>query len=258
MSNLMSAAVRIKQADLMLSLLAIIILTAGCAGSGYYGNGDPDSPPPEPIVNETEGGVILSVTPNYWPGTPRNLESYVTPVYVEITNYSGKTINITFEDFVLFDDLRTQYSPLKPITVAGIFGSSPRSVQVPAYPSYPRVSVGIGFGTGGYWGPGYWGRGWGYRGGYYGPYYNRIALFGYYPVYPAPVVYTRQVNTSDIIIEGLVPGNIYADSTLKGFVYFKRLPDETSSATLDISYTDWDTSKSHVLSFPFQVNVESY
>ncbi len=226
------------------------LLLSGCYPKSYYP--PPPAFDPVPSMITTEDGVRVTVIPSYWPGKPANLQNYVTPFYIEIENFSDKTLILNYDDVVLFDQFRTQYSPFSPQAVAEILASSDRRVY--AYPSYPRVSIGIG---GGYYGGFYRGRRW----GYYGPYYRPFGFYTYSPVwyYPPPAYYySRPVSTKDVVTEALIPGAVYPNATLKGFVYFKRIPDEVTHVTLDVGYGIEGTDARRVLSFQFPAGADNY
>ncbi|MFI5322304.1 MAG: hypothetical protein ACHQ6U_01945 [Thermodesulfobacteriota bacterium] len=61
------------------------------------------------------------------------------PCYIQIENYSFKPIGFDYGDIVLFDEFRTQHSPLNPQAVADIVKSTGTTVY--AYPAYPNVSI---------------------------------------------------------------------------------------------------------------------
>ena len=222
----------------------------GCA-SGLYGGGN--QVPPIPTTNTSEDGVTISVTPSFWPWTPKNLRNYVAPYYVTITNNSNRTIIIDFEDIVLFDQFKTQYTPLSPDTVASIFNTSSGTVYQGGY-SYPRVSVGVGLGFGG----GYYGRRGHRHRGYHGS-YRSFGIYGYSPVYyyPPPYYYSKPVNTSDILTQALSLGPVYPGATVTGFLYFRHTIAEASQVTLDIGYTLEGTTKHQVISFPFDLGLRN-
>jgi hypothetical protein len=228
-------------------LFSILFIT-GCA-SGLYGGGN--QVPPIPTTNTSEDGVTISITPSFWPWNPKNLGNYVPPYYVVITNNSNRTIIIDFEDIVLFDQFKTQYTPLSPDTVASIFNTSSGTAYQGGY-SYPQVSVGVGFGFGGGYGRGYGYRG--YRGGY-----RSLGIYGYSPVYyyPPPYYYSKPVNTSDILTQALSLGPVYPGATVNGFLYFRHTIAEASQVTLDIGYTLEGTTKHQVISFPFDLGLRN-
>lgn len=228
-----------------LGLTAMILLIASCYPSGYN---IPPPPPfaPTPNVQTSEDGVRITVIPSYWTGSPGNLQNYVTPFYVEIENFTGRTIGFDYSDIVLFDQFRTQYSPLNPQAVADIIQSS---APVYAYPAYPNVSIGIG---GGYYG-GYYGGRWG---PYYGSYWRPFGFYAYNPVwyYPPPAYYYAQPpGTKDIITEALAPGSIAPNASVRGYLFFKQMPDEVNEVTLDIGYGMEGTPVFRTLSFTFPV-----
>ena len=233
----------------LLILTASVILT-GCA-SGLYGSGQQAQP--IPTTMDGPDGVNIAVTPSYWPWTPRNLGDYVTPYYIRVTNNSKKTIILDYEDIVLFDQFKNQYTPLAPDTVASIFNTGTGTVAyTPSY-SYPQVSVGVGFGFGGGYGRRY-GYG-GYRRGYYGP---RVGIYGYSPVYYSPppaAYYSQPVNTSDILTQALPLGPVHPGATVTGFLYFRETVSESGQITLDIGYNTEGSKKENVLSFPFDMSL---
>ena len=220
------------------SLLLIIsaIMLSGCA-SGLYG-GQIAQPIPTTVTGED--GVTIAVTPSFWPWDPKDLSDYVTTYYVSITNNSAKTIVVDYDDIVLFDQFNTQYTPLSPDTVASIFNpSSPSTVYQGDY-SYPSLSLGVGFGFGGGYGP-------------------RVGVYGYTPVYyyPAPVYYSKPVNTSDILTQALSLGPVHPGATITGYLYFRDTIAEASQVTLDIGYNQEGSTKENVLTFPFDLTLRN-
>ena len=223
----------------------VIVITASCYPSGYN---IPPPPPfaPNPNVQMSPDNVRITVIPSYWNGSPGNLQNYVTPFYVEIENFSGRSIGFDYSDIVLFDNFKTQYSPLNPQAVSDIIQSS---APVYAYPAYPNVSIGIGAG---YYG-GYYGRPWW---PYYGPYWRPFGFYAYNPIWysPPPAYYYAQPpGTKDVVTEALAPGSIAANATVKGYIFFKQIPDEVSEVTLNISYVVENTPTYRTLSFIFPV-----
>lgn len=237
----------------ILSSLIIVsaLFLSGCA-SGIYGG---QIAQPIPTTQTGEDGVTIAVTPSFWPWDPKNLSDYVTPYYVSITNNSNKTIIIDYEDIVLFDQFKTQYTPLSPDTVANIFAPSTTTTAYPGSYSSPSLSVGVGFGFGG----GYGRRGYGYR-GYRGGYGPRIGVYGYAPVYyypPPPAYYSRPVNTSDILTQALSLGPVHPGATVTGYLYFRDTISEASQVTLDIGYNAEGSEKETVLTFPFDLTLRN-
>jgi len=232
--------------------LFLILFITGCASSGLYGGGQ--QLPPIPTTNIAEDGVTISVTPSFWPWDPKNLQNYVATYYVKITNNSNKTIILDYEDIVLFDQFKTQYTPLSPETVASIFNTSSGTTYQGGY-SYPQVSVGVGFGFGG----GYYGRrGYGRRG--YRRGYRSLGIYGYSPLYyypPPPAYYSNPVSTSNILTQALILGPVHPGATVTGYLYFRHTIAEASQVTLDIGYNAEGSTKENVLSFPFDLSLRN-
>ncbi len=223
-------------AAICLGLILVLPVLAGC----YPAYRQPAvSFNPVPSIQTADDGVRVTVIPSYWPGTPRNLPYYVTPFYVEIENFSGSPITLNYKDLVMFDEFRTQYGPINPNTVADVVSASDFNYA----PAYPNVSV--GFGYGGWGGP--WGGGWGYYRPFYRPY--AYAPFWYYP--PPVYYYPVPVSTKDIVTGALMPGTVYPNASIEGFIYFKELPETVSRVTLDVGYVNSVDNGFRSLSFPF-------
>lgn len=240
----------IKPINLSLMVLLLTVFASGCA-SGLYGGGQQAQPIPTTMTGPD--GVNIAVTPSYWPWTPRNLGDYVTPYYIRITNNSNKTIVLDYEDIIIFDQFKNQFTPMSPDTVASIFNTGTGTVAYSGGYSYPRLSVGVGYGFGGGYGRRY-GYG-GYRRGYYGP---RVGVYGYAPVYsyPPPVAYySKPVNTSDILTQALPLGPIHPGATISGYLYFRDATEQASQITLNIGYNTEGSKKENVLSFPFDLSL---
>lgn len=226
-----------------------VIFLSGCA-QGLYGD---QIVQPIPTTKAGEDGVVIAVTPSFWPWDPKNLSDYVTPYYVKITNNSNKTIILDYDDIVIFDQFKTQYTPLAPDTVANIFGTSTTTTAYPGNYSYPSLSVGVGFGFGGGYGRRGYG-GYGRRG-----YGSRVGVYGYAPVYysPPPAYYSRPVNTSDILTQALSLGPVHPGATITGYLYFRDTISEASQITLDIGYNPEGSNKETILSFPFDLSLRN-
>lgn len=183
-----------------------------------------------------DGEVNITVKAQTWVGSPENLGSYITPFYIELQNNSDKTLSFGYEDFVIFDESRNQYNVLTLQMVSSIIVSKARK----KYYFYPSISIGIG--TGFYHG--------GYR--YHGyPYYYEPYFFGYYPGYNPGIYYITDYG--DIFTQALIPGLIYPNARLSGFVYFKNLPHGVRNFTFDVGYKIEEDEKRYVLSFPFTI-----
>ena len=236
---------RVKSVYLSTAFIIVALLATGCASGMYSG------PQAQPIPTTMTGpdGVNIAVTPSYWPWTPRDLGKYVTPYYVKVTNNSNKTIILDYEDIILFDQSKTQYTPLSPDTVANIFGTGTGTTYSSGYYSYPRVSVGVGFG----FGSGYGYRGYGRR-GYRRGYGTGIGFYS--PVYyPPPTYYSTSVDTSDILTQALPLGPVHPGATVTGFLYFRDTVSQAGQVTLNIGYNVEGSTKENLLSFPFDMTL---
>lgn len=233
-----------------LALILFLFTLTGCYPR-YYGP-PPVSFNPAPSIQSGNDGVRVTVIPSLWTGTPRNLPRFVTPFYVEIENFSNNPLSVSYQDIVLFDQFRTQYSPLNPETVADMLSTSDFNYAA-AYPAYPNISIGIGGGYGGFY------RGWGPWG--YGSFYRPFGYYAFSPgwYYPPPVYYYPvPVSTKDVVTGALMPGTIHPNASLKGYVYFKNLPAEVSQVTLNVGYVNGGSQEFQSLSFPFSAVAGGY
>ncbi len=220
----------------VISAALICLVLVGCA----YGqrNVITEIPVPSTAVHESEDGVVIRVAASSWAGEPRNLYNFVLPMRIEITNNTDEIILTSISDIVLIDEFNTQYNPLAPTIVSEIINAEGSSGFSPTF------SIGIG---GGYYG-----------GGYYSD-FSPYGFFTYYPVGSPYDYYAPQYeNTQDVYTEALIPGPVYPDATISGFVYFKNIPVEVDSFSLDIGYRIEGRDERRVLSFPFTMQPVSY
>lgn len=212
-------------ANYLLCSLVFISLCIGCAARTSTSN---FSPAPETKSTKTsQDGVRISVAPS----KAEDIQSYVTSFHLDIQNNSGTPITVGYDDIALFDENRTQYNALDPQTVAQIL----HSAQTSNAGYYPNVSVGVGGGysTGG--------------GGFLslGTFFDIFRLFRGNR--------SETLKGGEILAHSLNPGTVNPGSHKSGLVYFKRIPIDAGSVTLEISYTTNGEGKREVLSFPFAV-----
>ncbi len=224
-----SLANRIISTGLILS----IILVAGCASRRLVPLPDGGLINPElRSAMKTDNGVTVSVQASAWNGTPSDLDSYVTSIYVVIENNTNTTLTFGYPDFVLFDENRTQYNALTPETVANILQVLYRSTYI--YPSFffsGSVFIGSRF-------------------SYFSPYF----FYPFYPFYPwwdYPVYY--QVPLDDVFGKALMPGRVNPNARVLGFIYFTTIPSDIKNVTLEIGYTFEGETEGYGLSFPFAI-----
>src|SRR3990170_5499677 len=213
-----------------LALILAIVFLAGCASRRLVPLPDGGLINPElRSAMKTENGVTVTVQASAWHGTPSDLDSYVTSLYVEIQNDTDTSLTLGYEDVMLFDENRTQYNALTPETVANIFQAAYRSTYI--YPPFyfsGSVFIGSGF-------------------FYFSPYY----FYPFYPWWDYPVYY--QVPLDDIFNQALVPGLINPNAKLQGFIYFQKIPSNIKNVTLEIGWKVQGEEGRHQFSFPFAI-----
>ena len=196
------------------SILVMSIFFLGCASH----NKDLSSPQVQ-SSSRSQNDITVTVRDSAWSGSPSDLASYATPLYVEIQNSASNVLTLSYEDLVLLDENRNQYNALSPEIVADMLKSKSRHGY-----SLP-VSVGVGVG-------GFLSR-------------VFISIFGSSPIYsPKPV------EVKDIFTQALIPGPLHPGSKLQGFVYFKKIPGQPEHFTLSVGYKVQGKDGQHQLSLP--------
>ena len=188
---------------------------------------------------KTDEGVEIKVTPSSGLGDYK-VSKYLTTFYVEIENQSKNEITFNSDDIVLIDELNNQYNLLSPNIAAEIVKESSRTRF------FPRISIGIGVGH--------------YHGGYYrshrryhSPFRSRFHYYydDPYP-YDYPQAYAQTENVSEVYSEALFPGVIYHGSTVKGFIYFKKLPADILNVNLEFGYDVENDPERYDVTFSFK------
>ncbi len=65
--------------------------------------------------------------------------------------------------------------------------------------------------------------------------------------------YSKPPGTKDVLAEALAPGTVSPNASIRGYIFFKQMPDEVSQVALDISYGIEGTPVYRTLSFVFPV-----
>lgn len=219
------------------SFIFLILFSSSCA---YYINQKADPPFKATQTFNTEDGIKISVIPSAELENYR-VSKYLTVFYLELTNNSHKEITFDSNDIVLINEDGVQYNLISPENAVNIVRENSRRWY------YPRISIGIG---GGYHSGNFYFHGhhrWPYS--YYYPYYRYHNYYQqpyYYPYYNG-----SNDNLSEIITDALFPGAVYPGSTLKGFIYFKKLTEEVLKVSLDIRYKGISGSERKAVTFSF-------
>ena len=168
-------------------------------------------------------GVRTTVQAQAWSGSPASLPQQITPLKVTVANESSRPVRITYDDFTLTGSSGFSYSALPPYEITG-------SVREPVM--VPRFS---------------------YSGFFVAPFYGR-----YYPgipVWASPWRYNRyyynrewaewpiQLPTRDMRDQAIPAGVLQPGGRVSGFLYFPKLPRETTSVTFKQNVIDSGTQK---------------
>lgn len=176
-------------------------------------------------ATKTDEGVQVTAQGAAWNRKLKNLEKYVTPFYITIQNNTATGLTFSYDDLALLSKEQVQYNPLTPETVAQILRDSQNR-----YASSPAVSIGVG--TGGWIGD---------------------DIFGAIDVFFPAWYGSSPEKVEDVFTKALVPSVVHPKSTLQGFVYFKKVPEEVKQVTLKVSYNLQGDAERHTLSFPFEL-----
>ena len=163
----------------------------------------------------------MTLTGSAWQGEPWWLEEYVTPVYAVVENGGETPIRFGYDDLVIFDEQRVQYSALAPETVASrIRSAGPTAVRPPPPP--PPL----------FWHDLLW------------------------PWWYDPWWYTHSYmlpRYTDIFAHALPVGVVRSHARVQGFIYFGRLPATVQRITISIGYERSGELGRREISFPFSV-----
>lgn len=203
----MARSSKIERALYFLLILCMIgtFLLAGCAATKIYPKSNQGLIKNGNRVTLTQNKVSLTVLTNTWNYVPSDLDDYYTPIEVLIRNDQEHSIDVSFQDFLLFDEVGNQYRALKPLTVDNAMGYNGYGR------GFGRYSVFMGFSYGRFSHP-----------FFHDPFYHRY-WYGY-PYYYQPYY------SSTVQRVALLPGEVRPHAQVKGFLYFQKI----SAASKDL------------------------
>jgi hypothetical protein len=70
------------------------------------------------VSSKSIDGINIITKINYWTGDPQ-VKQYVTPIYVTVTNNSGRSLKISYEQFSLVSPDGKRFSVLPPFSITG-------------------------------------------------------------------------------------------------------------------------------------------
>ncbi len=170
-------------------------------------------------------GVRTTVQSQAWSGRPTRLPQQITPHKVTVVNEGTRPVRTNYDDFTLTGTSGFTYSALPPYRITGSVRepvivprfSYSRFYVAPFYrPFYPGVPV---------WGSSPW--------RYNRYYYNRV--WAEWPV---------QLPTRDMRENAIPPGVLQPGGRVSGFLYFPKLPSETTTVMFKQNVVDSGTQRS--------------
>jgi hypothetical protein len=175
----------------------------------------------------TAGGVRLVARSEAWQWDPKDLQSKVTPLLVELHNDGTHTTLVRYNRIMLIDADGHQFHAMPPYDIDASL-TEPYRIENPYY-GYSRFAVAP----------------------YLSRYYPRMSRYGgafaYDPVYYSPYI-TRyravQLPTVDMVQRALPEGVLSPGGTVSGFVYFESLDRDARTLTLAVEIVDAETNAS--------------
>jgi hypothetical protein len=147
------------------------------------------------IITKEKNGLRITARSMDWRFDPAFLEEYFTPIFFIIKNDTDQKVNISYKNFMAFDDLGNQYNAVQP---ANVNDSLLAREYYPFYPYYP-----------------------------YYPYTETVIIrekegtyitFGF----GIPLFYYYRRSFSNIALYALPEGEVHPHAQVRGFVYFTR------------------------------------
>lgn len=224
----------------LLGAVAVLAL-AGCIPEAQLRpTPDARSPAGEPsaVIADAQG-VRLIADGTAWKGSPRNLETRLTPVELRVENHSGRKLSIRYTQFELVGATKFHYAALSPLLMQEANDQLTTCVT--------RYMPGPYGGLGGAWNRRYWG----YR---QRPWWPNPYFFD---PYSGPSTYTQceePLPTKDMMERALPEGTLEEGGTVSGFLYFQGVGDRERQVILQAQLVDAATNQPFgELSIPFQV-----
>jgi hypothetical protein len=89
-------------------------------------------------------GLVLDAVPNAWSDDPSDLNEYMTPIWVQVTNQRNEDVRVIYSDFALVDSSGFRYAAVSPYPIQANATTAPATPDTPAAPppSGPHASNG--------------------------------------------------------------------------------------------------------------------
>jgi hypothetical protein len=192
-------------------VVAAFAVLAACATNLHLGPGAVHAYGPGETAVTAAAAVEVVVSANAWSGVPRNLDGWVTPLLVTLTNDSARKLELRYEHFSLATPGGGTRAALPPFHV-----SSDSATPVEAYYA-PR-----GFGVARYLGPWYprWAT-------WDGPFpFHRTYYWNTWTTWSNWRTMLRvDLPSVDMLQKALPEGVLDPGGRITGFVYFEELRD---------------------------------
>jgi hypothetical protein len=162
------------------------------------------------LAVESRSGVTVTADGSVWDGSPKNLPTEVTPVWVTLHNAAGRSLRIQYDEFMLRGASGATYIALAPYVLRA---SVSRPVfEVPDGGYFDKFHVA----------------------GYLAPFYPWL------PVWKGPLPYGPSINSvarrtgvpTDRMLDRALPEGVLENGgTASGFLYFQKVDVRENQAT---------------------------
>lgn len=154
------------------------------------------------LAVESRGGLTVTADGSVWDGSPTNLDTKVTPVWVTLHNKTGQPLRIQYDEFVLRGARGGSYAALTPYALRAVDSGPRYEVSNGGY--FERFSIAP----------------------YLAPHYPWLPVWGS----PLPSgldghsVTDRAILPTTSMIERALPEGVLGDGgTASGYLYFQRV-----------------------------------
>ena len=200
------------RASMRAALAALVALLGACVTQPELlpASGHPSALGRRSLAVESRSGVTVTADGSVWDGSPKDLPTQVTPVWVTVHNTTGRSLRLQYDEFVLRGASGTIYPALAPYVLRA-------SVSRPVF-EVPD-------------------------GGYFDKFHVAAYLAPFYPwlpVWQGPLPYGPSINsvaqrtgapTASMLDRALPEGVLEKGGTASGFLYFQKVDAREDRAT---------------------------
>lgn len=177
----------------LLTLMAAAFLISGCGvkilpKTTQEGIIDPR----HNSISKEKEGIKITARSMEWYHDPSFLDEYFTPIFFLIKNEKGQKVTVSYNEFIMFDDMGNQYNAIHPEKANEILLARDYYPFYPYYPYTETVIIREREGT--------------------------YTTFGF----GVPLFYYYRRSFSNISLYALPEGDIHPNAQIRGFVYFAK------------------------------------